>query len=71
MCVNDSSYSQSTIAQDKRMRMRNFTKSESSIFLKNIIFIFHERFNKLIYDINTIIKCGTGQPVKFQLVSRS
>ena len=30
-----------------------------------------ERFNKLIYGINTIIKCGTWQPVKFQLVSRS
>ena len=25
-----------------------------------------ERFNKLIYGINTIIKCGTWQPVKFQ-----
>ena len=25
--------------------------------------------NKLIYGINTIIKCGTSQPVKFQLVS--
>ena len=30
-----------------------------------------ERFNKLICGINTIIKYGTGQPVKFQLVSRS
>ena len=26
---------------------------------------------KLMYDINTIIKCGTWQPVKFQLVSGS
>ena len=34
------------------------------------IFI-QERFNKLIYGMNTIIKCGTWQPVKFQLVSRS
>ena len=29
-----------------------------------------ERFNKLIYSINTIIKCSIKQPVKFQLVSR-
>ena len=28
-----------------------------------------ERFNKLIYGINMIIKCGILQPVKFQLVS--
>ena len=27
--------------------------------------------NAVIYGINTIIKCGTWQPVKFQLVSRS
>ena len=33
------------------------------------IFI-QERFNKLLYAINTIIKCGIWQPVKFQLVSR-
>ena len=33
-------------------------------------FLFiQERFNKLIYGINTIIKCGIWQPVKFQLVS--
>ena len=31
--------------------------------------IIVERFNKLIYGINTIIKCGTWQPVKFQFVS--
>ena len=30
-----------------------------------------ERFNKLIYGINTIIKSGAWQPVKFQLISRS
>ena len=30
-----------------------------SIFLKNRHFIIQERFTKLIYDINTIIKCGT------------
>ena len=34
-------------------------------------FYYPERFNKLIYSINIIIKCGTWQPVKFQLVSRS
>ena len=39
-------------------------------FLKNRHFFFiQERFNKLIYSINTIIKCGLWQPVKFQLVS--
>ena len=42
-----------------------------SIFLNNRHFIIQERFNKLIYCINTIIKCGTWQPVKFQLVTRS
>ena len=42
-----------------------------SIFLENRHFILQERFNKFIYDINTTIKCGTRQPVKFQLVSHS
>ena len=42
---------------------------KGSTFLKNRHFINQERFNKLIYGINTIIKCGTWQPVKFQLVS--
>ena len=40
-------------------------------FLKNRHFIIQERFNKLIYGINTIIKCGTWKPVKFQLASQS
>ena len=44
---------------------------KSSTFLKNRHFIIQERFNKLMYGINTIIKCGTWQPVKFQLVSCS
>ena len=35
------------------------------IFLKNRHFSIKERFNKLIYGINTIIICGTCQPVKF------
>ena len=33
--------------------------------------IIQERFYKLTYDINTIIKCGIWQPVKYQLVSLS
>ena len=37
-------------------------------FSKIDIFI-QERFNKLIYSINTITKYGIWQPVKFQLVS--
>ena len=32
---------------------------KGSIFLKNRHFITQERFNKLIYGINTINKCGT------------
>ena len=31
---------------------------KGSIFLKNGHFIIQERFDKLIYGINTIIKCG-------------
>ena len=31
---------------------------KGSIFLKNRHFIIQERVNKLINDINTIIKCG-------------
>ena len=38
---------------------------KGTIFLKNRYFIIEERLNKLIYGINTIIKCGTWQPVKF------
>ena len=44
---------------------------KGSIFLKNRYFIIQERFNKLIYIINTIIKCDIWQPVKFQLISSS
>ena len=44
---------------------------KGSIFLKNRPFIIQERFNKFVYGIKTIIKYGTWQPVKFQLVSRS
>ena len=31
---------------------------KGSIFLKNRLFFIQERSNKLIYSINTIIKCG-------------
>ena len=31
------------------------------------IFFIPERFDKLIYSINTIIKCGIRQSVKFKL----
>ena len=48
-----------------------FFYCKGSIFLKNRHFIIQERFNKLIYGINTIIKCGTWQLVKFQVVYRS
>ena len=41
------------------------------MFLKNRHFIILERFDKLIYGINSVIKYGTWQPVKFQLVSHS
>ena len=42
-------------------RYKNIISSmvKGSIFLKNIHFIIQERFHKLIYGINTIIKCGT------------
>ena len=32
---------------------------KGSIFLKHRHFLYPERFNKLIYGINTIIKCCT------------
>ena len=38
---------------------------------KTDILFSKKRFNKLIYDINTIIKYGTWQPVKFQFNSLS
>ena len=43
-------------------------KIKGSIFLINKHFIIQEKFNKLIYGINATLKCGTWQPVKFQLV---
>ena len=44
---------------------------KGSTFHKNRhLFLIQERFGKLIYSFNTIIKCGIWQPVKFQLVSR-
>ena len=47
------------------------SKIDIFFFIKKIDIFIQERFNKLIYGINTIIKCGISQPVKFQLVSRS
>ena len=49
-----------------------FFSFKGSIFLKKKTFFFfiQGRFNKLIYGINMIIKCGILQPVKFPLVSR-
>ena len=44
---------------------------KGTISLKNRHFVVQERFIKLIHGINTIIKSGTWQPVKFQLVSHS
>ena len=44
---------------------------KGSIFLKNRHFIIQERFNQMIYGISIIIKCGTWQPVKIQLISHS
>ena len=44
-----------------------FVIIKGSISLKNRHFIIQKRFNKLIHGIYTIIKCGTWQPVKFQL----
>ena len=53
-----------------RLRMRGMNL-KGSISLKNRHFIVQEKLNKLIHGINTIIKCGTWQPLKFQCVSRS
>ena len=44
---------------------------KGSISFKNRHLIIQERFNKLIYGSNTVIKCDTWQHVKFQWVSRS
>ena len=41
------------------------------VFLKNRHFIIQETFSKLIYGINTIIKCGIWQPGKIQFISHS
>ena len=43
---------------------------KGTVFIKNRHFFIQEKFNKLMYGINTVIKCGIWQPVKFQLVSR-
>ena len=58
------------------MRWRTNNDKRNTIYwwlhiLQNRHFIVQERLHKLIYSMNIIIKCGTWQPVKFQLVSRS
>ena len=37
-------------------------------YSSKIDIFYQERLNKLIYGINTIIKCGIWLPLKFQLV---
>ena len=39
-----------------------FSRFKGSVVLKSIHFIIQKGFNKLIYGINTIIKCGTILP---------
>ena len=58
--------------------MPHYLKKSKGFVLKvpyssKIDIFIQERFHKLIYGTNTIIKCGTWQPAKFQLhvVSRS
>ena len=48
---------------------RSFNKwiVKGPIFVKKRHFLIQERFIKLIYSINTIIKCGIWQPVKLKL----
>ena len=47
----------SEIKKKKKIRMSSATKF-AWCFFKNRLFFIQERFNKLIYSINTIIKCG-------------
>ena len=51
----------------KRETNRKFTGCQMPHFM--IVLILY--INLLMYDINTIIKCGTLQLVKFRLVSHS
>ena len=44
-----------------------FSRWKAPYSSKIDIFFIQERFNKLIESINTIIKCGILQPLKFQL----
>ena len=50
--------------------VRNGHHVKGFIFLKNRQLFIPDWFNRLMYSINTIIKCGTWQLVKFQLVTR-
>ena len=47
----------------------NFDPLKGPIVLKKTHFIIQERFRKLKYNINSIIKCGSWQPVKFQFLT--
>ena len=58
-------------ANDRTFEIPFISLLKGFISLKKLHFIVQERFNKLVHGINTIIKCGTRLPVKFQLVSRS
>ena len=53
----------------KRWRITH--KLLGSAFLKKWHFVIKERFNYLIYGVNTIIKCGAWHSVKFRLVTHS
>ena len=48
----------------------NYNYGVKAPFSSKIDIFIQERYNKLIYNINTTIKCGIWQPVKFHLVSR-
>ena len=48
-----------TKALESLLQSRSVYTIKGSIFLKNRHFIIQERVNKLIYSINTIIKCST------------
>ena len=51
-----------TMSRSKHWQLKAPYSSKTDIFIQ-------ERFNKFIYDINTILKCGISRAVKIQLVS--
>ena len=56
----------STVNPDQVIALKS---SIPGIPTKMAIFFIQQRFDKSIYGINTIIKWGIWQPVKFQLVN--